>query len=197
MQGPGGGPDWGLSQGSSLIHVPLNPLSLPSCFVVLQFHNFRNPSTALCVLTSSILFVLVTYVLEVMTRFRNFPSPASRSASGLRASVCTAPGLTRCRFLHQSPDILSTVGYDSIIQHLNNGRKNCKEFEDFLKERYMLFPLRRQRGGQNAPIQRRNKSLFLVCVSWFMVNGLLYVMEQSPSTKWYLCPKVLRNQLER
>ncbi|XP_051019662.1 proline-serine-threonine phosphatase-interacting protein 2 [Acomys russatus] len=34
-----------------------------------------------------------------------------------------------------SSDILSTVGYDSIIQHLNNGRKNCKEFEDFLKER--------------------------------------------------------------
>ncbi|XP_014394767.1 PREDICTED: proline-serine-threonine phosphatase-interacting protein 2 [Myotis brandtii] len=36
---------------------------------------------------------------------------------------------------HQSPDILSTIGYDSIIHHLNNGRKNCKEFEDFLKER--------------------------------------------------------------
>ncbi|KAL4682406.1 hypothetical protein H8959_001961 [Pygathrix nigripes] len=34
-----------------------------------------------------------------------------------------------------SADILSTVGYDSIIQHLNNGRKNCKEFEEFLKER--------------------------------------------------------------
>ncbi|XP_032741865.1 proline-serine-threonine phosphatase-interacting protein 2 [Rattus rattus] len=34
-----------------------------------------------------------------------------------------------------STDILSTVGYDSIIQHLNNGRKNCKEFEEFLKER--------------------------------------------------------------
>lgn len=34
-----------------------------------------------------------------------------------------------------SSDILSTSGYDSIIQHLNNGRKNCKEFEDFLKER--------------------------------------------------------------
>uniref|UniRef100_A0A8C9AXE9 Proline-serine-threonine phosphatase interacting protein 2 n=1 Tax=Prolemur simus TaxID=1328070 RepID=A0A8C9AXE9_PROSS len=33
-------------------------------------------------------------------------------------------------------DILSTIGYDNIIQHLNNGRKNCKEFEDFLKERY-------------------------------------------------------------
>uniref|UniRef100_A0A8C9AQ07 Proline-serine-threonine phosphatase-interacting protein 2 n=1 Tax=Prolemur simus TaxID=1328070 RepID=A0A8C9AQ07_PROSS len=32
-------------------------------------------------------------------------------------------------------DILSTIGYDNIIQHLNNGRKNCKEFEDFLKER--------------------------------------------------------------
>ncbi|XP_058532836.1 proline-serine-threonine phosphatase-interacting protein 2 [Ochotona princeps] len=34
-----------------------------------------------------------------------------------------------------SGDILSTIGYDNIIQHLNNGRKNCKEFEDFLKER--------------------------------------------------------------
>ncbi|XP_041625989.1 proline-serine-threonine phosphatase-interacting protein 2 [Vulpes lagopus] len=34
-----------------------------------------------------------------------------------------------------SSDILSTAGYDCIIQHLNNGRKNCKEFEDFLKER--------------------------------------------------------------
>ncbi|XP_017199637.1 proline-serine-threonine phosphatase-interacting protein 2 isoform X5 [Oryctolagus cuniculus] len=34
-----------------------------------------------------------------------------------------------------SGDILSTIGYDSIIQHLNNGRKNCKEFEEFLKER--------------------------------------------------------------
>ncbi|KAF5919121.1 hypothetical protein HPG69_003759 [Diceros bicornis minor] len=34
-----------------------------------------------------------------------------------------------------SSDILSNIGYDSIIQHLNNGRKNCKEFEDFLKER--------------------------------------------------------------
>ncbi|XP_021571715.1 proline-serine-threonine phosphatase-interacting protein 2 [Carlito syrichta] len=32
-------------------------------------------------------------------------------------------------------DILSTIGYDSILQHLNNGRKNCKEFEEFLKER--------------------------------------------------------------
>ncbi|KAI1240262.1 hypothetical protein IHE44_0011721 [Lamprotornis superbus] len=33
-----------------------------------------------------------------------------------------------------STDLTSTVGYDSIIQHLNDGRKNCKEFEDFLKE---------------------------------------------------------------
>uniref|UniRef100_A0A8C6RFK2 Proline-serine-threonine phosphatase-interacting protein 2 n=1 Tax=Nannospalax galili TaxID=1026970 RepID=A0A8C6RFK2_NANGA len=38
-------------------------------------------------------------------------------------------------FWSNSTDILSTVGYDSIIQHLNNGRKNCKEFEEFLKER--------------------------------------------------------------
>lgn len=34
-----------------------------------------------------------------------------------------------------STDLTSTAGYDSIIQHLNEGRKNCKEFEDFLKER--------------------------------------------------------------
>ncbi|TKC33580.1 hypothetical protein EI555_008890, partial [Monodon monoceros] len=34
-----------------------------------------------------------------------------------------------------SSDILSSIGYETIIQHLNNGRKNCKEFEDFLKER--------------------------------------------------------------
>ncbi|XP_057382641.1 proline-serine-threonine phosphatase-interacting protein 2 [Balaenoptera acutorostrata] len=34
-----------------------------------------------------------------------------------------------------SSDILSSTGYETIIQHLNNGRKNCKEFEDFLKER--------------------------------------------------------------
>ncbi|XP_072461331.1 proline-serine-threonine phosphatase-interacting protein 2 isoform X2 [Notamacropus eugenii] len=36
------------------------------------------------------------------------------------------------------PHFLSTVGYDSIIHHLNEGRKNCKEFEDFLKERAMI-----------------------------------------------------------
>ncbi|XP_044876129.1 proline-serine-threonine phosphatase-interacting protein 2 isoform X2 [Mauremys mutica] len=34
-----------------------------------------------------------------------------------------------------STDLTSTAGYDSIVQHLNDGRKNCKEFEDFLKER--------------------------------------------------------------
>ncbi|XP_063312867.1 proline-serine-threonine phosphatase-interacting protein 2 [Pelobates fuscus] len=34
-----------------------------------------------------------------------------------------------------SVDITSTAGYDCLIQHMNNGRKNCKEFEDFLKER--------------------------------------------------------------
>ncbi|XP_043835909.1 proline-serine-threonine phosphatase-interacting protein 2 isoform X2 [Dromiciops gliroides] len=36
------------------------------------------------------------------------------------------------------PHFLSTVGYDSIIQHLNEGRKNCKEYEDFLKERAVI-----------------------------------------------------------
>ncbi|NWI68614.1 PPIP2 protein, partial [Todus mexicanus] len=37
-----------------------------------------------------------------------------------------------------STDLTSTAGYDSIIQHLNDGRKNCKEFEDFLKERAII-----------------------------------------------------------
>ncbi|XP_028915209.1 proline-serine-threonine phosphatase-interacting protein 2 [Ornithorhynchus anatinus] len=37
-----------------------------------------------------------------------------------------------------SSDLLSTTGYDCIIQHLNDGRKNCKEFEDFLKERAII-----------------------------------------------------------
>ncbi|NWU87058.1 PPIP2 protein, partial [Onychorhynchus coronatus] len=37
-----------------------------------------------------------------------------------------------------STDLTSTIGYDSIIQHLNDGRKNCKEFEDFLKERAVI-----------------------------------------------------------
>ncbi|XP_069819334.1 proline-serine-threonine phosphatase-interacting protein 2 isoform X2 [Dendropsophus ebraccatus] len=34
-----------------------------------------------------------------------------------------------------STDITSTQGYDTLLQHMNDGRKNCKEFEDFLKER--------------------------------------------------------------
>ncbi|XP_006034338.1 proline-serine-threonine phosphatase-interacting protein 2 isoform X1 [Alligator sinensis] len=37
-----------------------------------------------------------------------------------------------------STDLTSTAGYDSIIQHLNDGRKNCKEYEDFLKERAII-----------------------------------------------------------
>ncbi|XP_029436713.1 proline-serine-threonine phosphatase-interacting protein 2 isoform X2 [Rhinatrema bivittatum] len=35
-------------------------------------------------------------------------------------------------------DIISTTGYDVIVQHMNDGRKNCKEFEDFLKERAVI-----------------------------------------------------------
>ncbi|XP_040192199.1 proline-serine-threonine phosphatase-interacting protein 2 isoform X2 [Rana temporaria] len=34
-----------------------------------------------------------------------------------------------------SLDITSNIGYDCLLQHMNDGRKNCKEFEDFLKER--------------------------------------------------------------
>ncbi|XP_031433319.1 proline-serine-threonine phosphatase-interacting protein 2 isoform X3 [Clupea harengus] len=32
-------------------------------------------------------------------------------------------------------DITSTGGYDNIIQHLNEGRRTCKEIEDFMKAR--------------------------------------------------------------
>ncbi|KAJ8261229.1 hypothetical protein COCON_G00169520 [Conger conger] len=34
-----------------------------------------------------------------------------------------------------SHDIISTAGYDSIIQHLNDGKRTCKEIEDFMKAR--------------------------------------------------------------
>ncbi|XP_072112687.1 proline-serine-threonine phosphatase-interacting protein 2 isoform X2 [Mobula birostris] len=34
-----------------------------------------------------------------------------------------------------STDITSTVGYDNLIQHMNDGRKTCKELEDFIKQR--------------------------------------------------------------
>ncbi|XP_014112507.1 PREDICTED: proline-serine-threonine phosphatase-interacting protein 2 isoform X3 [Pseudopodoces humilis] len=46
--------------------------------------------------------------------------------------------LTLQKSMANSTDLTSTVGYDSIIQHLNDGRKNCKEFEDFLKERAII-----------------------------------------------------------
>ncbi|XP_076875916.1 proline-serine-threonine phosphatase-interacting protein 2 [Brachyhypopomus gauderio] len=32
-------------------------------------------------------------------------------------------------------DITSTAGYDAIIQHLNDGKRTCKEIEDFMKAR--------------------------------------------------------------
>ncbi|KAJ8287014.1 hypothetical protein GJAV_G00046010 [Gymnothorax javanicus] len=34
-----------------------------------------------------------------------------------------------------SHDIISSAGYDSIIQHLNDGKRTCKEIEDFMKAR--------------------------------------------------------------
>ncbi|NP_001085583.1 proline-serine-threonine phosphatase interacting protein 2 L homeolog [Xenopus laevis] len=34
-----------------------------------------------------------------------------------------------------STDITSIAGYECLIQHMNDGRKNLKEYEDFLKER--------------------------------------------------------------
>lgn len=37
-----------------------------------------------------------------------------------------------------STDITSTVGYDNLIQHMNDGRKTCKELEDFIKQRVSI-----------------------------------------------------------
>ncbi|XP_075696829.1 proline-serine-threonine phosphatase-interacting protein 2 isoform X2 [Rhinoderma darwinii] len=37
-----------------------------------------------------------------------------------------------------STDITSTLGYDTLLQHMNDGRKNCKEFEDFIRERAVI-----------------------------------------------------------
>ncbi|XP_060684824.1 proline-serine-threonine phosphatase-interacting protein 2 [Hemiscyllium ocellatum] len=34
-----------------------------------------------------------------------------------------------------STDITSSIGYDNLIQHMNDGRKTCKELEDFVKQR--------------------------------------------------------------
>ncbi|XP_030625647.1 proline-serine-threonine phosphatase-interacting protein 2 [Chanos chanos] len=34
-----------------------------------------------------------------------------------------------------SSDITSTVGYDTLIQHMNDGKRTCKEVEDFMKAR--------------------------------------------------------------
>lgn len=36
----------------------------------------------------------------------------------------------------QNTDVTSTAGYDSIIQHLNDGKRTCKEIEDFMKARW-------------------------------------------------------------
>ncbi|MGH0166135.1 UNVERIFIED_CONTAM: hypothetical protein FKN15_001290 [Acipenser sinensis] len=37
--------------------------------------------------------------------------------------------------MSQNTEITSTAGYDSLIQHLNDGKKTCKEIEDFIKAR--------------------------------------------------------------
>lgn len=35
----------------------------------------------------------------------------------------------------QSSDLTSTGGYDAIIQYLNDGKRTCKEVEEFMKAR--------------------------------------------------------------
>ncbi|XP_069779878.1 proline-serine-threonine phosphatase-interacting protein 2 [Narcine bancroftii] len=34
-----------------------------------------------------------------------------------------------------STDLTSTIGYDNLVQHMNDGRKTCKELEEFIKQR--------------------------------------------------------------
>uniref|UniRef100_A0A8B9ZM50 Proline-serine-threonine phosphatase-interacting protein 2 n=1 Tax=Anas zonorhyncha TaxID=75864 RepID=A0A8B9ZM50_9AVES len=68
------------------------------------------------------------------------PSRAEPSWEGAGGSGSSSSSMREARFRDHfwSTDLTSTVGYDSIIQHLNNVRKNCKEFEDFLKERAII-----------------------------------------------------------
>lgn len=36
---------------------------------------------------------------------------------------------------YQTADLTSSAGYDAIIQYLNDGKRTCKEVEDFMKAR--------------------------------------------------------------
>ena len=138
------------------------PVLWPYSFIILkslpQLHE----------LWTSVLSFLVTRALEVsiskspVAGFPGSPLPCPR----FRPWGCRHPvlRLMRCCSSHQTSDILSTIGYDSIIQHLNSGRKNCKEFEDFLKERYMpfFFFFLWRCSGQNAPTQTR--TIYRLCL---------------------------------
>lgn len=35
----------------------------------------------------------------------------------------------------QNADLTSSAGYDAIIQYMNDGKRTCKEVEDFMKAR--------------------------------------------------------------
>ena len=151
------------------------PVLWPYSFIILkslpQLHE----------LWTSVLSFLVTCVLEVsiskspVAGFPGSPLPCPC----FRPWGCHHPvlRLMRCCSSHQTSDILSTIGYDSIIQHLNNGRKNCKEFEDFLKERYMpfFFPLKMQ-WAECAHTDKDN--LRVVFVFNGLQGPLLYVTER-------------------
>lgn len=39
-------------------------------------------------------------------------------------------------YVFKNTDITCTAGYDGIIQHLNDGKRTCKEIEDFMKARW-------------------------------------------------------------
>ena len=165
MWGPREGPQSQPAPSSMCLSVLCHflPVSWPYSFIILktlpQLHALW---------TSSILSFLVTCALEVSVSAtphgqlpRVLPCPRFRP----RGCRHRAPHLTQCCFSHQSSDILSSTGYETIIQHLNNGRKNCKEFEDFLKERYMLF-LSEDRGWTKHSHTDKDSLLVL-----FVFNG--------------------------
>ncbi|ETE57763.1 Proline-serine-threonine phosphatase-interacting protein 2, partial [Ophiophagus hannah] len=69
-------------------------------------------------------------------------------------------------------DLISTAGYDNIVQHLNDGRKNCKEFEDFLRERASV----EERYGKELINLSRKKPC-----GQTELNGLGEPSEEAPS----------------
>lgn len=121
----------------------------------LQFHNFKNSSTATCILTSSI---LVIYILEV-TCFSNFPLWASPISSGLGASICAVPGLTRV--VSFSPES-GHPQHHWLRQHHPSSEQRPQELQRvrrLFKRKVHAVSCLKTEGGQDAATQTRSNSL--------------------------------------